>query len=195
MSSNEPPADATPPGGDPYGQTPPPADGAGSYGAPPPPAPAPSDAFGGVGGPGGPGGLAERFLARLIDGIIIGVVLVIIYSILNASTGYWTTTVISGVIGAALYLGYFGYFESERGQTIGKQVMKLKVVGPDGTSNPTMNESIKRNIWNAFSIVPCLGSLAALVSVILIAVNISSDPQGQHAFDRFAGGTRVIKAG
>ena len=192
MSSNEPPADATPPAGDPYGQTPPPADGAGHYGAPPPPAPAPSEAFGGVGGP---GGLAERFVARLIDGVIVAIVVVIVYSVLNAATGYWTANLIGGVVGAALYLGYYGYFESERGQTIGKQVMKLKTVGPDGASNPTMNEAIKRNIWNAFSIVPCLGSLAALVSVIVIAVNISSDPQRQHAFDRFAGGTRVIKVG
>ena len=85
--------------------------------------------------------------------------------------------------------------DSNRGQTIGKQVMKLKVVGPDGHSNPTMNESIKRNLWYAFGIVPCIGSLAEIVSIILIAVNINSDPQRQHWFDKFAGGTQVIKIG
>jgi len=31
--------------------------------------------------------------------------------------------------------------------------------------------------------------------VIVIAVNINSDPQRQHLFDKFAGGTQVIKVG
>jgi uncharacterized RDD family membrane protein YckC len=146
-------------------------------------------------GPGQPGNLLDRFLARLIDGIIVGIVIVIVNFALQAGMGYWTATFISGVVAAVLVTGYFAYFESERGQTIGKQVMKLKTVGPDGQSNPTMNEALKRNVWNAFQIVPCLGPLAALVSVIVIAVNINSDPQRQHWFDKFAGGTRVIKVG
>ena len=102
---------------------------------------------------------------------------------------------LGGVVTAVLGLGYFGYLESSRGQTIGKQVMKLKTVGPDGHSNPTMNEAIKRNIFYTFGIMPCLGTLAAIVSIILIAVNINSDPQRQHWFDKFAGGTKVIKIG
>ena len=114
---------------------------------------------------------------------------------LNAATSYWTAVFISGIVSAALYLGYFAFMESTRGQTIGKQVMKLKVVGPDGNQNPTTNEAVKRNIWNVFQVVPCIGSLAALASVILIAVGINSDPRRQHWFDKFAGGTQVLKIG
>ncbi len=91
------------------------------------------------------------------------------------------------------------FFENSRGQTLGKQFLKLRVVGPDG-ANPTYEQSFRRNIFvaaNLITWIPVLGivvSLAVLVGVILIAVNISSDPvsrQGWH--DRFAGGTRVVK--
>jgi len=146
-------------------------------------------------GPGQPGNLLDRFLARLIDGIIVGIPYWIIYVIMMSATSYFLGLFFSGIVLAAIALGYFGYLESNRGQTIGKQVMKLKTVGPDGHSNPTMNEAIKRNIWYAFGIVPILGGLAELASVILIAVNINSDPQRQHWFDKFAGGTKVVKIG
>ena len=163
---------------------------------PPPPAGGPAGAVPGAAyGPGQPGNLLDRFLARLIDGIIVGIVYAIIYAVLQAGTSYWTAVFVSGIVAAVLYIGYFAYFESSRGQTIGKQVMKLRTVGPDGQSNPTTNEAVKRNIWYLFDIVPCIGPLAVLVSVILIAVNINSDPQRQHLFDRFAGGTKVLKVG
>ena len=223
MSSNEPPAGSTPPPGEPtpgdptppppppmpenpatvpppdpgMAPPPPPAPG-GGYGATPPP---PAGAMGSPGapgaayGPGQPGNLLDRFLARLIDGLIVGVAYVIIYVVLQAAVSYWVGLFLGGVAAAVLYIGYFAYLESERGQTFGKQIMKLKTFGPDGQSNPTMNEAVKRNIWYAFDIVPILGGLAMLASVIVIAVGINSDPQRQHWFDKFAGGTRVLKIG
>jgi uncharacterized RDD family membrane protein YckC len=198
MSSTEPPAGSTPPPGEPTPPPPPPAPSASAPPPPPPPAGAaapmpgaPAAAY----GPGSPGNLVDRFLARLIDGIIVGIPYWIVYVIAMNSTSYLLGLFFSGIVLAVLAVGYFGYFESNRGQTIGKQVMKLKTVGPDGQSNPTMNEAVKRNIWYAFGIVPILGGLAELASVILIAVNINSDPQRQHWFDKFAGGTKVLKVG
>ncbi len=64
-----------------------------------------------------------------------------------------------------------------------------------GVTTSRLNEAVKRNIWNVFQVVPCIGSLAALASVILIAVGINSDPRRQHWFDKFAGGTQVLKIG
>jgi uncharacterized RDD family membrane protein YckC len=197
MSSTQPPEGSTPPPGEP---TPPPPPPASSTPPPPPPpagaaAPAPG-APGAAYGPGQPGNLVDRFLARLIDGIIVGIVYFILYIVLLSATSYFLAVFLSGVVGAALYLGYFGYLESDRGQTIGKQVMKLKTIGPDGHSNPTMNEAIKRNIWYAFGIIPFVGGLAELASVIFIAIGINGDPVNrQHWFDKFAGGTKVIKIG
>ena len=154
-------------------------------------------------GVGQPGNLADRFVARLIDGLIVGVVAVILNFVLAFISSSWILTgFISAVATAALYLGYFGYLESSRGQTIGKQVMKLKVFGPARVSSPTMEQAIRRNIFMAFGllrVVPIVGGvlsgLAGLAAVIVIAVNINSDPQRQHWFDKFAGGTQVIKIG
>jgi uncharacterized RDD family membrane protein YckC len=215
MSTTEPPAGSNPPPGEPTppppaaGTPPPPAPEAappptnpGTY-PPPPPPPAGATAPGAPAtGVGQPGSLLDRFLARLIDGILIGIVVGIITAVLSAASDSWLLqNAVSAVVGAVLYLGYFAYLESNRGQTLGKQIMKLRVEGPTG-GNPTMEQAIRRNIWTAFGIlgiVPVLGALigglAELAAVILIAVNINSDPQRQHWFDKFAGGTKVIKIG
>jgi uncharacterized RDD family membrane protein YckC len=152
---------------------------------------------------GQPGSLIDRFVARFIDGVIVGVAGAILNAVLAFVSNSWLITgFISAVATAALYLGYFAYLESSRGQTIGKQVMKLKVFGPDHVSNPTLEQAVRRNIFTAFGaagVVPIIGSLlgglAELAAVIVIAVNINNDPQRQHWFDKFAGGTQVLKIG
>ncbi len=178
---------------------------------PPPPAPGPA---GGQPVPGvpRPGELLDRFLARLIDGILLGVVFGIMSAIfsgiflsgLTYSTGEWLLYwLFVSVITVVITMGYFAFMESNNGASLGKQVLKLKVVGPDGVSNPTMEQSLRRNSFYAIQlayIVPIVGAifggLAILAAVIMIAVTINNDPvnrQGWH--DRFAGGTRVLKIG
>ena len=183
---------------------PPPPPPPGQYGGPPPPSPGP---------PGGPqpGSLLDRFLARLIDGvgfmiifIILGVVFgAMFYSGLTNSFGEQLLyNLFLQVFAVAIYLGYYGYLESTQGATFGKQIMKLKVIGPDGEGPPTLQQALMRNGWYALGligIIPVLGfigSLAQLGVVIAIAVTINSDTvnrQGIH--DKFAGGTRVLKIG
>jgi uncharacterized RDD family membrane protein YckC len=150
-----------------------------------------------------PGELLDRFLARLIDGVILGVSFGVISGVIRAIFDGYLYWFLTAVIAAVAYLAYFTLLESSRGQTVGKQVLKLKVVGPDGVSLPTQEQALRRNIWTAFGIagvLPIIGSLiggvASLVAVIMIAVGINGDPvnrQGWH--DRFAGGTRVLKIG
>ncbi len=141
----------------------------------------------------------DRFLAKLIDGVILGVVYGIIAGIVGGAliTGYRSGSevyfyyLIIGVLSSVLYLGYFAYMESSRGQTVGKIVMKLKVFGPDGASNPTMEQAVRRNIWVAtgiISIVPFvgwwLGGLASLGAVILIAHRHQRRPREAAALVR-----------
>lgn len=163
---------------------------------------------------GRPGELLDRFLARLIDGVLLAVVNVVIVSVIvvgavmgeSASGFSGASSAIAGIVAAvistAIYLGYFGYMESSRGQTVGKMVMKLQTMGPQG-GHPTMEQAIRRNIFMAFGlagIIPIIGGiiggLAQLVAVIMIAVGINSDPVRRQAWhDRFAGGTAVVKIG
>jgi uncharacterized RDD family membrane protein YckC len=192
-----------------YG-TPPPGGQPGAYGAP-----GPGQA---VGFP-RPAELLDRFLARLIDGVILGVVFGILFAILGAiliqeatydlRTGEFDNGssvlfyIVLSALTSLIYLGYYAFLESSRGQTIGKQLVKLKVVGPDGVSNPTMEQAIRRNIWMAFGIlgiVPIvgqlIGGLAQIAAIILIVVGINGDTiSRQHWFDKFAGGTKVLKIG
>jgi uncharacterized RDD family membrane protein YckC len=158
-----------------------------------------------------PGELLDRFLARLIDGVLLGVVYGVLSAIFTAifisgyrSTGeallYWTFL---SIVSTALYLGYFTYLESTNGATFGKQLMKLRVVGPDGQSKPTREQALRRNVFMGFGllgIVPFVGSflggLASLAAVIMIAVGINNDTVLRQAWhDKFAGGTRVQKIG
>jgi uncharacterized RDD family membrane protein YckC len=108
---------------------------------------------------------------------------------------------ISGVITAALYLGYFTLMESRNGQTLGKMLLKLQTQGPDGAT-PTTEQALKRNFWVALGIlgvIPVVGApiggLAELVIVIVIAVTISNSPTRQGWHDNLAGGTKVVKIG
>jgi len=188
---------------------PPPPPPAGGYGGPPPPA---------LGVP-RPGELLDRFLARLIDGVILGIVggilIAILSAILISDTTYNIRTgefeggslilyyIVLGIVLAPLYIGYQGYLESTRGQSVGKMIMKLKVYGPDGVSNPTMEQALRRNIFLAAPIAfivpivgPIIGGLAALAGEIMIAVGINSDTVKRQAWhDQFAGGTTVMKIG
>jgi uncharacterized RDD family membrane protein YckC len=178
---------------------------AGGYqAAPPPPAAGPA-------GP-QPGTVLDRFLARLIDGILVGIVNAIIVAIvvvgiigLNGANAFGTyggdyaASIVSAIIGVVINLGYFVLMESSQGRTVGKMVMKLRVQGASG-GNPTIEESAKRNWWLALpvlAVVPVvgglIGSLIELVVVIMIAVQINSDPERRPQLsDRFAD-TRVLK--
>ena len=198
MSDSAPPP---PPPENPGGNPPP-------YGSAPPPPPAnpygsPAGGYGrAMAGP-RPGEVLERFLARLIDFIIVGIVGFIITLVLQAAIGGFAGSAISAVISAVIYLGYFSFMESSNGQTVGKMALKLHVVGPDGTSKPTMEEAVKRNIWTGLGIlgiIPILGSIVGglleLVAMIMIAVGISGDPNRRQAWhDKFANNTMVIKNG
>jgi uncharacterized RDD family membrane protein YckC len=159
-----------------------------------------------------PGELLDRFLARLVDGILLGIVYAILTVIftgifvsgITTSAGeYILAYLFISVISVVVYIGYFAFLESSNGATLGKQLLKLKVVGPDGTSNPTMEQAIRRNAFYAIQlvfIVPIIGWavgwLAMLLAYVMIAVTINNDTvnrQGWH--DKFAGGTRVLKIG
>lgn len=138
----------------------------------------------------GYGGLLKRFAARLLDGLIVGVTVTIVFAIIPGTS---PADLLYGVISTALHFGYFVYFESARGATLGKQVLRLRVAGPAGTSPVTPEAAARRNAWMLIGLLsglPLIGVLAGLLSfgiVIAIAVTIASDPRNQGLHDRFAG--------
>lgn len=169
-------------------------------------------------GPAGPraASLGVRAVARLVDFVILGIVNAVVVgallvgAILGESGGVFMGAGASGlvassvaaVLGAAINLAYFAGFESRTGQTVGKMVTKLRVVDDAGRT-PSLEQSIRRNIWVACGVagvVPIIGgligSLAQLVAVITIAVGIGDGTSGGRGWhDRLAGGTLVVRDG
>ncbi|KAA1419707.1 RDD family protein [Nocardioides humilatus] len=159
-----------------------------------------------------PAELLNRALARLIDHVLLGVVYGIFWGILSAifltgyshSVGEWFLFYLFlSAISTAINVAYFAFLESNRGQTVGKMVLKLRTYGPDGVSNPTMEQALKRNAYvaiNIISVVPILGpilaGLAEVAAVVYIAVTLNGDaPNHQGWHDKFAGGTQVKQIG
>ncbi len=165
-----------------------PSDSSDEAGAPPPPPPSPAPPPPGAGlGSGTMGAtLGVRFGARFIDGIITAIIAFVIGFALPGDS-----ILLSSIVGAAISLGYFVLLETNSGATPGKQLLGLKVVGPTG-ANPTPEQSLKRNVWLAFQVVPLIGGLAGLAAAIAIAVTISSNDRNRGWHDEF-GDTTVVK--
>lgn len=229
-TSEQTPGQAPPPRQDSSTPPPPPpppsqGQGQGSYGtgsAPPPPptgsqpGAAPPQAHSAMGTVGQPGELLPRFLARLIDFILLAIVEGILSAIVfgiafGANTGAFTgfgvgtgTTYAWGavitIVNALITLAYFTIMESRRGQTVGKMLLKLETRGPGG-GHPTTEQALRRNAFTAIGIlgvIPFLGfvsSLLSLIAVITIAVTIANNSNRHGWHDDFAGGTTVYKIG
>lgn len=158
------------------------------------PDPMSSEPIGGTAG----AGVGIRFVARLLDGILLAVVSGIVGAIIGVGTpgvaGFDIGVFVYGIVWAAVVVGYFALMESSRGQTVGKMITRLRTVGPTG-GNPTLEEAIRRNAWYALSIIPFLGGLATIGVAIYIAVTISQSAMNIGWHDEFAGGTRVMAVG
>ena len=141
------------------------------------------------------GGRLKRFLARLLDGLLVGVSIAVVFAILP---GLSMGGLLYNVVASGLSFGYFVFLESSRGRTLGKQVLGLHVAGEAGQSPVAPEASARRNAWMLIGVlggVPVLGVLAGLASlaiVIAIAVTIGSDPQKRGLHDKF-GGTMVLE--
>ncbi|MER5557919.1 RDD family protein [Streptomyces sp. NPDC002506] len=210
-----------PPGGaGPYG-APPPSGGAGPYGGPPPPGggspygsapPPPSDPYGG--GYGGVDPLAgmppladygKRFLARVIDFLIIAVPLgliewatsnrVVISTTDNGDSGteviskaYSGTGLLWLLITLVVYVGYDTLMVSKSGQTLGKKLLGLRVAMLNDGSVPTTNASLARAavLWAPF--VLCCYCLWDIV----LAITIVADKPYRQGWHDKAGKTVVV---
>ena len=130
-------------------------------------------------------GVGVRFLAVLIDGIIVGIVVGIIEAILVGGThGSGVGSALASLISLILGFGYFIYMEGQRGATVGKMALGLRVVRMDGTPI-TMNEAVIRNLLRIIDSLP----FAYLVGAILVWTS----PLKQRLGDR-AAKTLVIRA-
>lgn len=145
---------------------------------PPPPGPQPLPAGGGPMAVSG--NLANpwlRIVGGLIDVIILGIVAGIIGRIFQDKNG-----AITGVIGLILYVGYFTYFWSQRGQSIGMMVFGYKVRDISTGPYPEPAKAALRGFiwWLEIVLTVCI------VGIVGWAWQLW-DPQKQAIHDKVAG--------
>jgi len=165
-NAQQPPPYGQPPG---YAQQPPP------YGQPPGYAQQPYGQQQGYGQAYGQAqqqyaGVGVRFLAVLIDGIILGVVGGLLSFIFRNAPG------LGGGIVGILAIAYFIVMEATRGATLGKMALGLRVVKMDG-SPISWTESVIRNLLRIID-----GLFVYLVGAILVWTS----PLKQRLGDRVA---------
>ncbi|ULE32250.1 RDD family protein [Mycobacterium sp. IDR2000157661] len=136
-----------------------------------------------------PGGLLVRWLARLIDGIIVGIV----SWFLAFLTDSMSSIMVTGFFTGGLMFLYFFAFETTQGWTPGKKLLGLRVLGPSGAAKPSAAQAAIRNSWTVLPIIPFVGGLLGLLAIVVIAVTISGSPTKQGKHDELAGGTQVVK--
>ena len=124
-------------------------------------------------------GLLKRFLALLIDSILLAIVtlpltfILIRKSLMQDSTGFSMAAeferdmIIVSIITTAITILYFIFMEGKRQQTVGKLALDIIVVRED--MHPiTMDESIKRNLLRLLYSIPMIGSVFYLIDGILV---------------------------
>ena len=128
-----------------------------------------------------------RFVAALIDGIILGIISSI-FGTLSALVGTGSDTVVAttmviNLLMNLMNMAYFILFTGLKGQTPGKMLMKIKVVKSDSLEIPGILSAFLREIVGKFvsSIVLGIGYIVAI-----------KDPKKQTWHDKIAN-TVVIK--
>ena len=135
----------------------------------------------------------DRIIAVIIDTILISVVSLVIFIplwLLGGFFGFFGSFafVFLGpitLLSWLLWLLYFTYFESTTGQTLGKQLMSIRVVDETTLQHLDFARSLVRNILRIIDWLPFL----YLIGFILIATN----PKKQRIGD-MAARSIVIKA-
>lgn len=129
------------------------------YPPPPPPGYARAYAYAGLG---------SRFLAALIDLVVLGIIAAAVaiplglFTALSVLSGFGAAAVWSAVFGPftlilwLLWLGYFTYFESRTGQTFGKRVLGIKVVAIATGRPPDLGHALLRSVLRILDWLPAL---------------------------------------
>lgn len=138
-------------------------------------------------------GIGSRFMAALVDTLLLGVIMAIVYAVLflilasifadlGDVGGTWLIALII-IVSFILFWGYYLFFELIwNGQTPGKRLVKIRVIRADGMP-VTLSEVLIRNLVRLVDFMP------ASYGVGVITMFISQ--QSQRLGD-LAAGTLVI---
>ncbi len=142
-------------------------------------------------------GVAIRFVAILIDTVIIAIIASILSApfnafavITNSASGTVTFSfagVLGGLVSLAVFMLYFTLLEGHYGQTVGKMAVKIKVVREADGAPIDYSQAAVRTILRFLDEIPYF------IPYLLGAILIWSSEEKQRLGDR-VGHTVVVKA-
>ena len=137
-------------------------------------------------------GRGQRLGAAVIDSLIAMTVIIPVmffFGLFGEETKMSFLTNVSLVIlNIAVFIAVHGYSLKTSGQTVGKRLLGIRIVGLDGQLRPLPDLILKRYIPISLAgVVPVVGSFLPLLDVILIFRN---DRRCAHDF---LAGTQVVK--
>lgn len=96
-------------------------------------------------------GFFERFVATLIDGVLVSIASFVLGFVLGLllGAGGWVKSV-AGLAGMAMSASYYVYFISQGGQTLGKKAMHLRVQNELTGQNLDVVSAILREVVGKF---------------------------------------------
>ncbi len=127
-------------------------------------------------------GFGVRLVAYIIDAIIVAVVVAVLRALGQAIGSDLLATLGSGV-GSLIGIIYYVYFWGSSGQTPGKRIMGLRVIGRDGGTG---------GIGYGAAFLRWIGYIISAVVIFIGFLWIIWDPERQGWHDKIAG-THVIR--
>lgn len=146
-----------------------------------------------------PAELLPRFAARVIDGLIVGIPALFIYRVLSEGMG-GPGAILSAFIYGATLVAYATFMEAGSGQTFGKRLLGLQVLGPQG-GPPTLGQAFRRNyfyvvsgfVMMPFWLLQYLALAVLFAAFVSVVMSIQRSPHHQGNHDAIADGTQVVR--
>ena len=129
-----------------------------------------------------PAGLGSRFLAALLDHLVLGSVLIFLAMFLHSFMGSMVPVAAAWIL---LYIAYFSILEGRTGRTLGKVSLGLRVLSASGLP-PSPRAALIRNILRLVDFLP-----QGLPGALLMCV----ERHGRRLGDLLAGTVVVRESG
>jgi uncharacterized RDD family membrane protein YckC len=117
----------------------------------------------------------RRVLAIIVDGLVLGVlfwVMSLIFGTSSAEGGMASASL--GILGTLLYailaFAYFTLLEGNRGQTLGKMLLGIKVVREDNGEVPGLGAAAIRTVLRLIDVLP-FAYLVGYISILITSKN------------------------
>ncbi len=135
----------------------------------------------------------QRILARLIDGALWFMIVSLLPTLLGASSGL--LQVVLTIIGGIAVAAYEVLMVAQRGATLGKLALGLKVVDEDGAAPDQATALRRMYVFLPFIVVlaiPIVGAVAFVVVAAVSLVRMFNDERRQTLWD-MVGRTLVVE--